>query len=386
MTKFLTQITLTLLFTFQTLSAQDFSRVENLINSGISKGYFPGAQLIVGNKDGVIYSGNFGNTDYENGHSVTDFTIYDLASLTKVIATTSAIMKLYDEKKIDLDDVVSYYIPEFGKNDKKYVRIKHLLLHSSGLKAWMPFYQTCRNKQDVINAISDEFISFEPGSGTIYSDLNAILLSEIVERVTKMPFDVYCRENIFEPLGMNYTSFNPKGVSLSSIAPTEFDSNWRRKLIHGEVHDEAAALLNGVSGNAGLFSNASDIAIFMEMVLNNGEYSDNRSAALQKRNFVKSETIEKFLGKDPFATNYSSRAHGWDTKPEPTRWRRPCGELISDNCFGHTGFTGTSVWADRDREIYIVFLTNRVYPTRRNTGILELRPELHNMIIEILEN
>lgn len=386
MTKFLAQIIFALLFSFQTLSAQNFSRVENLINSGISKGFFPGAQLIVGDKNGIIYSGNFGNTDFESGHKVTDFTIYDLASLTKVIAATAAIMKLYDEKKLDLENVVSYYIPEFGKNDKKYVRIKHLLLHSSGLKAWIPFYQTCKNKQDVINTISEEYLAFEPGSGTIYSDLNAILLSEIVERVTGKTFDVYCKENIFEPLGMNNTTFNPNGISKSSIAPTEFDSNWRMRLIHGEVHDEAASVMNGVSGNAGLFSNASDITLFMEMLLNNGEYTDSRSAALQKRNFVSRETIEKFLGKDPFATSYSSRIHGWDTKPEPTRWRRPCGELISDNCFGHTGFTGTSVWADRDREIFIVFLTNRVYPTRRNTGILELRPELHNMIIEILEN
>lgn len=238
----------------------------------------------------------------------------------------------------------------------------------------------------MINAICDETLVSEPGEVTIYSDLNAVLLGEIIERVTGMSLDDYCELEIFKPLGMNNTFFNPKDVNRNSIAPTEYDKIWRGRLLQGEVHDETAAVMGGVSGNAGLFSTAEDVAVIMQMLLNHGDYINQNSTNDNEKHFLSELTVEKFTTKELSSETSSSRAFGWDTKPEPTKWGRPCGELISENCFGHTGYTGTSVWADKDRDLFIVFLTNRVFPTRDNLGILEFRPELHNMIIELLEN
>ena len=364
----------------------DFTEVDNLIQNAISNRYFPGAQILVANENEILYSKSFGYYTYDQNKEVTNESIFDLASLTKVIATTAAVMKLYDEGKVGLDHRVAYYVPEFAANGKEWVTVENLLLHNSGLKAWMPFYTTCYSKQDVVNTICNEGLSYQTGTGFKYSDLNAIMLGVLVERITGMDLDVYCEKEIFEPLGMKSTYFNPNEFQKELALPTEYDGNWRGRMLQGEVHDEAASVMGGVSGNAGLFSNAEDIYEMMKMLLNKGAYVNKMTAGLRIDTFVTSETIERFLTKPMDTYYYNTRTLGWDTKPEPTSYRQPCGEMISENCFGHTGYTGTSVWADRDRKIIVVFLTNRVHPSRSANGIREIRPEIHNKIIEIYSN
>lgn len=361
----------------------DFTEVDNIVESGISNRYYPGAQLLIGNKNEILYSKSYGFYTYDRLTPVTENSIFDLASLTKVIATTSAIMKLYDQGKISLDDRVAYYVPEFAVNGKEWINIKNLLLHNSGLKAWIPFYKTCSNKDDVVRTICNEQLKFEPGTSYEYSDLNAIMLGVIIEKVTGMGLDEYCKSEIFEPMGMESTTYNPEGELKELALPTEYDNNWRGRQILGEVHDEAASVMGGVSGNAGLFSNTEDIYKMVSPLMNEGRYYNSYSAGLKIESFVYEETIDIFLKKPEDLYYYNTRLLGWDSKPEPTGSRRPCGELISENCFGHTGYTGTSIWCDMDRDLVIIFLTNRVYPSRSASGIREVRPELHNRIIEI---
>jgi CubicO group peptidase (beta-lactamase class C family) len=355
-----------------------------MVYNAIEKEYFPGAQLLIGTDEEVLYKKSYGKFTYDNdSKSVDDNSVFDLASLTKVIATTSAIMKLYDEGKLDLYDRVAYYIPEFGVNDKETITIQNLLLHNSGLKPWIPFYQTCETKQEAMDMIYNLELSYEPETEFVYSDLNAILLGEIVEKVSNQSLDEYCRENIFKPLKMLSTAYNPDDEMKKKIPPTEYDSRWRNKLLKGEVHDEAAYLIGGVSGNAGLFSNAEDIYTLMSTLLNGGTYYNPYSRALRTDTMFKERTVGLFTDRYPYLSYYNTRALGWDTKPEPINYRIPCGELISDSCFGHTGYTGTSAWCDKNRKLIIVFLTNRVYPSRSHKGIRDFRPELHNKIIEL---
>jgi CubicO group peptidase (beta-lactamase class C family) len=366
----------------------DFTKVDNLILNGISNNYYPGAALIIGSKTDIIYEKYYGGFTYdENDQGVTENSIYDLASVTKAIATTSAIMKLYESGLLDLDTKVSYYFPDFAANGKENITLRNLLLHNSGLKAWVPFYQTCNNKADVVNTIFAIGLEYTTGTKYVYSDLNFITLGLIVEKISGLSLSEYCQKEIFYPLKMQNTFFTPDQKVLSYVVPTEFDSNWRKRQLKGEVHDEAAALLDGISGNAGLFSNARDLYKFMRMLMNKGKYYNPYSRGLKEETLFKEETLNLFLTKYVTSDYTNTRALGWDTKQEPVgKYRSQCGELISENCFGHTGYTGTSVWCDRDRDLIIIFLTNRVYPSRGNEGIKEVRPELHNLIIKTLSN
>lgn len=373
-----------------TVNAQDFSGIDNLINSSISEKYFPGAQLVVGNDEGIIYINSYGRYTYDdNSPKVTNESIFDLASVTKAVATTSAVMKLFEERKIWLYDFVSEYIPGFDTNGKSNIRIINLLLHNSGLPAWLPFYKTCRSKQDVLNEINNAYTVYETGKNFIYSDLNMVLLGEIAEIATGESLDKYCSQNIFEPLGMPGTGFNPPKDKTWQCLPTEYDDYWRMRQLQGEVHDETASLLGGISGNAGLFSNAKDLYKFMRMLLLEGKYEDESIAApypVFSKLFDK-ETVVRFTEKYETQDYFNTRAFGWDTKQPPIgSFQSQCGTLISDNCFGHTGYTGTSVWCDKDRKIIIVFLTNRLYPKRGNNGILKLRPVLHDEILKLFNN
>lgn len=369
--------------------AKDFSRVEDIVSQSIAKSYFPGAQLIIGNDKNTIFEKSFGNFTYDEfSPVVTDESMYDLASLTKVIATTSAIMKLYQEEKIDLNDKVAKYIPEFANNGKENLNILNLLLHNSGLKAFIPFYKYYTSREEVINAIYNAVLDYEPDTKFVYSDLNAILLGFVVEKVSGLSLDEYCKTNIFEPLGMRSTVFLPDDKMKERIPPTENDNYWRNRLLKGEVHDEAASMLGGVAGNAGLFSNAGDIYKFMRTMLNNGAYYNPYTRDLKEEKLFEPEIVTLFTKRFTEVFYSNSRALGWDTKPDvlPSKYRMPCGELISDNCFGHTGYTGTSVWCDRDRKLIIILLTNRVYPSRDNEGIREIRPDIHNAAIESAAN
>jgi len=370
------------------LFAQDFSKVDKLVLNGISNKYFPGAALIISFKQDVVYEKYYGGYTYdEKDVGITENSIYDIASCTKVIATTSAVMKLYEAGLLDLDAKVSYYLPEFGVNGKQNISLRNLLLHNSGLKAWIPFYKTCSNKTDVVNTIYNLGLEYETGTKYVYSDLNFITLGLIVEKVTGVSLSEYCQKEIFYPLKIQSTFFRPDRDVMDFIVPTEYDSNWRMRQLKGEVHDEAASLLDGISGNAGLFSTARDLHTLMRVLQNKGKYFNPYTRGLKEESLFKEETVELFLKKYETNDYTNTRALGWDTKQEPVgKYRSQCGELISANCFGHTGYTGTSVWCDRDRGIIIVFLTNRVYPSRDNNGIKEVRPELHNLIIKTLTN
>ena len=368
---------------------KDFSEIDEIISGGIMTGSFPGAQVLIGNERDILYNKSYGNFTYdENSPVVTDYTMYDLASVTKVLATTSAIMKLYDQRKFNLSDKVSYYIPEFGSNGKEDITILNLLIHNSGLTAFVPFYKYYSNSEEVMDAIYNAELEYPTGSQSVYSDLNAVILGKLVEKISGKDLNQYCIDNIFLPLDMQNTMFVPDDSRKDKIAPTEEDTYWRGRLLQGEVHDETTSMLNGVSGNAGLFSNARDIYKLMSVLLNDGRYYNPYTRSLKEERMFDKFTVELFTKKYTDVLYENSRALGWDTKPldSSTKYRIPCGELISENCFGHTGYTGTSVWCDRERKIIVILLTNRVYPSRSNYGIRDIRPEIHNAAIEIIES
>lgn len=349
-----------------------FSAVDSLMEKAIEDSVFPGAVLLVAKDGSVIYKKAYGHFTYElNSRRTSVNSIYDLASLTKVIATTTAAMICYDRGLIDLEAPVINYMPEFGQNGKENITIKNLLLHNSGLAAWRSFYKFCKTENDVIKSICEDSLEYEPGSKTLYSDLGIIILGKVIERVTNQKLDVFCKNEIFDMLGMNNTFYNPPTEFLERIAPTEFDNYWRKKLIHGVVHDETAYLMNGVAGHAGLFSTVEDIKKILQMLLQNGHY--------QGKQIINPNTVKFFTTK---YSQSSSRAFGWDTKSETGS---SAGNLFSNKSFGHTGFTGTSCWVDPERSLFVILLSNRVYPTRSNNKILNFRPVLHDKLIEIVD-
>lgn len=356
---------------YSKLEKKIFSRVDSLIESAIRDSVFPGCVLLIAKDGKILHHKSFGHLTYDlNSRNVGTNTIYDLASLTKVIATTTATMLLVSRGLLDMDKPVQFYLPEFTGKNKEKILVKNLLLHNSGLPAYKRFYTSCKSEEEVINDILRTELEYEPGSKTIYSDLGMILMGKIIESITHQSLDEFCRKEIFNSLGMINTFFNPPKNLLPRIAPTEIDNYWRMKLIHGEVHDETASLLNGVAGHAGLFSTAKDVSILLQMLLQNGYY--------QGKQFIDSSVVKRFTTR---FSEYSSRAFGWDTKSD----QNSAGSLMSENSFGHTGFTGTSCWVDRDRNLVIVLLSNRVHPSRENTKIISFRPLIHNEIIKTID-
>lgn len=382
---------LTTVTAFTQQKTYDFSSIDAIIEDGIRSQAFPSAVLIVGNSKGIIYQNAYGRLTYDESSPLTTLrTIYDLASVTKVIATTAAIMKLYDEGKIDLSSPVASYIPEFGNNGKEDITVFNLLVHNSGLTAWTPFYQNPEmdSPEKVKNAVYTCVKEYPTGTQTIYSDYNAFLLGEIVQRISGLRLDKYCEENIFSRLAMGDTYFLVPMSEDYRIAPTEDDTYWRNQLLRGYVHDEMAAILEGVSGNAGLFSTGPDLFRFMQMMLNKGLYIDERK--MSKGNtydtLYREETVELFTSKATGLGYSNTRALGWETKPEPTKYPPQCGWKFSANCFGHTGYTGTSVWADKEKNLIVILLTNRVYPKRGNEEVRTIRPKVTDEVCKIMGN
>lgn len=349
-----------------------FKDVDIVINKAINDSAFPGAVVLIWKDGKIIFEKAYGNYTYDiNSPKVYPHTLYDLASLTKIVATTTATMICYDRKLFLLDDKVTKYIPQFGVNGKEKITIKNLLLHNSGLPAWKKFYGRNLTYDDVVKEIFSSELDYKTGEKTVYSDLGIITLGKIIEKVTGKNLDVFCNDEIFIPLKMQSTFFNPDHSIKKLCAPTETDNYWRMKTLQGEVHDETSAMLNGVAGHAGLFSTASDISKLMSVLMNNGKVGLNQ--------FINQSTIELFTKR---FSQESTRALGWDTKSDSGS---SAGNYFSKNSFGHTGFTGTSIWADPHRNLFVVFLTNRVYPTRDNIKITKVRPMLHDAIIKSLE-
>ncbi len=354
-----------------------FYSLDSIINKSITDSAFPGAVILV-QKDGkIIYDKAYGYYTYDTASGkVSVNTLYDLASLTKVIATTTATMICYDRGLFNLDDKVSNYLPQFGVKGKENVTIRNLLVHDSGLRPDIPSYKAFdsvkKKEQGVMEEIFNDTLIYPTGTEMVYSDLNFILMGKIIEKVTGMILDKFCNANIFEPLGMKNTMFNPPKSLINRIAPTENDDYWRHRQIRGTVHDETSQLLNGVAGHAGLFSTTGDIAKLLQMLLQKGVYKGKR--------YIEASTVEMFVKQQ---SDLSSRALGWDIKsPEHSS----SGDFFSSNSYGHTGFTGTSVWTDPVRNLFVVFLTNRVHPTRNNSKIREVRPKVHNAVIKAIEN
>jgi CubicO group peptidase (beta-lactamase class C family) len=350
-----------------------FNEVEKVIDKAIEDKSFPGAVVLIWKDDKILFEKAFGYYTYDTPSAkVQTNTIFDLASLTKVVATTTAAMICYDRKLFSLDDRVMKFIPEFGINGKENITLKNLLLHNSGLPAWKKFYGRDLNYDEVINEIYSSELEYKTGKKTVYSDLGVITLGKVIEKVTGKSLDLFCREEIFIPLKMINTFYNPPDSVKKYCMPTENDNYWRMKTLQGEVHDETSAMLNGVAGHAGLFSTAEDISKLMAMLMQGGMYDGNQ--------IIKNTTIELFTRK---YSDQSTRAIGWDTKSETGS---SAGDFFSLISYGHTGFTGTSIWADPDRNLFVIFLTNRVYPTRENLKILNVRPALHNAVIKSVEN
>jgi beta-glucosidase-like glycosyl hydrolase/CubicO group peptidase (beta-lactamase class C family) len=373
------------------------AKVDSIIQDAIRQKASPGMALLVIKDGKIIEQKTYGNMSYDAPEKVTQESVYDMASVTKICATTLSIMKLYDEKKIRLDGTLGEYIPWVRGTNKANITLRDVLLHQAGLKAWIPFYKeisdsiTMKAKQGYFSKINnakynvkvddslymrtdwrDTMISriltssVDSKKPYIYSDNDFIFLGEVVKAVSGQSLDQYAWNNFYRPLGFRSTGFNPTAyMKKSTIAPTEQDPYFRERLVRGYVHDPGAAMFGGVSGHAGLFSNAYEIAVLMEIIMNKGVINEKR--------FFSTATIDLF---NSYQSNISRRGLGFD-KPEKDNATRkiPYPALnISSKTFGHTGFTGTCAWADPEKGIVFVLLANRVHPTAKNTfGDLNVR-------------
>lgn len=372
----------------------DFDSVENAFERAVAEGVFPGAVVLVSKDANIVYERAFGyrsllphKTPMELG------TIFDLASLTKPMATTVAIMLLVNEKKLRLDDQITRVIPMYGVFGKNLTTFRQLLNHSSGLPAWKAFYEEIIKSERAgrINFVASraaKYYVFEqihrekplaaPGSQCLYSDLGFMILGEAIEVLTGNSLDRFCQDKIFKPLGLRATGF----VDLTQlrthrlqpvedmIAPTE-NCPWRKKILCGEVHDDNAYAMGGVAGHAGLFSSARDMHAFL--VRMNGCFEG-------KDTFLPQQIIREFFKRDESSLN-ANFALGWDT---PSSERSASGSMFSKNSVGHLGYTGCSLWWDLEKNCHIVLLTNRVHPTRKNDKIRDFRPFIHDQIMKVL--
>lgn len=346
-----------------------YAVLENAIVDSI----FPGAQIAIVRDGKLIASRGFGRQTYDlSSPEVTTETIYDIASLTKVAATTPVAMQLYEKKKIKLDIPIKSYLPEFQGEMKDSVTIRHLLTHSSGIHWWVDLWNKAPNKKRALEYIYQLPLDYVPGDSMIYSDPGIIIFGEILKTVTGKSIDQLASEMIYKPMGMKNTMYNPPKNLLSRIAPTEVDGRLNRGLIHGEVHDENTYFFGGVSTHAGLFSTSEDLAALAQMLLNGGIY--------RHRRFFSPPTIRYWTSRQNLPPG-SDRALGWDT---PSDEGSSAGDYFSKGSFGHLGFTGTSVWIDPNRKIAIILLTNRVYPTRERGGMYEVRRNFYNKAMEAL--
>ena len=346
--------------------------VDDLMEGAVVSGAFPGAAVAIGRNGMLAKLKGYGFYSALSQSRVTPDSIFDLASLTKVIATTPMVMQLYDRGRIELGDPVACYLPAFGQSGKEDVSLKHLLTHTAGLSPFYRFYAMgIEDKQTVLDFIFGDELLYEPGSRYRYSDLGMITMACLLEEVAGTSFDSYLAKELYAPLGMASTFFVPTGEGCSdpNFVPTEWDGSFRHRLIQGEVHDETSYVLGGVAGHAGLFSSARDLARFAFVLTNDGVWG--------KQRFFTSETLSLFTTRADTGSS-STRALGWDTRS--LQGYSSAGSLFGPRSYGHTGFTGTSIWIDPDRRLFVILLSNRVNPTRANIEIRKIRPELADIV------
>lgn len=352
------------------------SAVVTYLRHEVDSGAFPGAVVAVGRHGRLALLAAVGRYGVDDPRPVTTGTIYDLASLTKVVGLTTAVLLLVDEGRLRLDDTVQRHVPAFRGPHKDGVTIRHLLTHSSGMPAWRPLYTEATTRAAAMRLADTTDLVTPPGATMVYSDLGAIVLTQLVERVTGERLDRYLADRVFGPLAMERTRFRPPDAWRDSIAPTERSQDGTT--IRGTVHDENAWKLGGVSGHAGLFSTAGDLARFATWLL------AARAGALDARTGAPApaaELVREFTRRQGLPPG-STRALGWDT-PSDSGYSS-AGSRLSRRSFGHTGFTGTSIWMDPERDLFVILLTNRVHPTRENTRIGRVRPRVADLVAAAL--
>ncbi|HEX6036443.1 serine hydrolase domain-containing protein [Longimicrobium sp.] len=331
--------------------------LDSIARAALADSAAPAIAMAVGRHGRLVHLAGYGAVDWAAGSSaVTDSTLFDLASVTKVVATTTAAMILEEEGRLDIDRTVASYLPELTDSAKQAITVRMLLTHRGGLESFAPLFREFRGREQYLRQINLRPLRSVPGTQTVYSDWDLILMQLVIERITGQPLDEFVRDRVFAPLGMRETGFRP-ALPRDRIAATERDSA-RGGLIWGEVHDPNAWAMGGVAGHAGLFGSARDLAVFAQMLLNGGEYGGVR--------ILRPQTIARWTAQQGPG---SSRALGWDTPSGESSG----GHFFSPRSFGHTGYTGTSIWMDPERGLFVVLLTTRVNPTSANQKQAPLR-------------
>ncbi|MDA8947767.1 serine hydrolase [Flavobacteriaceae bacterium] len=372
----------------------NFTIIDSIVNDGIRNKAFPGAQLLVYKKDRVLLHKSYGFHTYDSLSKVERTNLYDLASVTKVLAGTLAFMKLYELYGIDLNASVADYFPALKRSNKKQTRFKEVLSHSAG---WLPYIahqnlvrkknggfksrtlQSKKSKRYPLQ-ISDSLFVFKKYSKKImrrirktkistlgeykYSGLWFFMIPELTEQLSGLPFESFLKKHFYDPLKLERLTFLPtRNFSKKEIVPTEYDTIFRKQLVQGWVHDEAAALMGGISGNAGLFSNAASIEPILEMLLNNGTHDG--------KVYLKAETIARFSQR-AYPESSNRRGLGFDKPSVVANDEHYPSRMVSPSSYGHTGFTGTLIWTDPEKDSFIIFLSNRVYPSRAQRGLYQM--------------
>lgn len=393
-------------------SARLYSGIEEIILQALDSGAFPGCQILLAKEGEIFYHQSYGYHTYDSLLPVRNVDLYDLASITKITATTLALMKLEEDGLFDLDQTMGYYFPFLAKSNKSDLTMRKVLTHQSRLKNWIPYYAESQRRngkyrRKTISTDSSSHYPYRiPGSdlflhkdfktdkiykmirksdlydeeGYVYSGLAFYLFPDLIERLSGMSFEDFLTEHFYKPIGATTLGFDPlRRYSLDQIVPSEVDTFFRMHELHGVVHDEGAAVMLGISGNAGLFSNSYDLAKIYQMLLNDGTY--------QGRRYLNQETITEFT-RCQYCDQDNRRGLGFD-KPliEYDSIKTTVAKLASPNSYGHSGYTGTLVWADPDNQLLFIFLANRVYPSRTNRKIytLNIRPRIHDLVYGLIE-
>lgn len=366
------------------MDAECFKKIDSIANLGITKKAYPGCQILIAKDGKVVYNKAYGHQTYDTTSMAVDSnTVYDLASLTKMAATTLAIMRLVDTHKLRLEDKLSTYLPYLKHTNKRNITVREALSHFARLKDYDSYWEKARDEADpymsVLKQISKSDLNKE--QKYVYSDLGFILLGDLVRIVSGQTLDHYVAKYFYEPMGLNVTTFCPleHGVNLRNIAPTENDKVYRKRIVRGTVHDQNADVMGGVAGHAGLFSSATELYAICQMLLNGGEYGGKR--------YLSKETIDQFNTRY-YADKGNRRALGFD-KPmlKPTKVGQTALE-VSQSSFGHTGFTGTMIWVEPEYRLVYIFLSNRVYPnaTPNKLAQMNIRTDIQSLIYQSLKN
>jgi CubicO group peptidase (beta-lactamase class C family) len=342
--------------------AQSFAEIDAAVQDGIRRGIYPGAVVVIGRRDSLMYARGYGHFTWSPSSPVPDpdSTLWDVASITKVVSTASIAMRLVDRGKLELDAPVRRYLPRFAGGLKNDVTVRMLLDHTSGLKSYVPFYVKARgSRARAIDLLYAQPLVRTPGDSAEYSDLNALFLGLIEEKLGGQSLDRLAKHEVFDPLGLNQTMYKPSSRMKRRIAPSGI---WRGQPVPGDVNDQNAVAMGGVAGHAGVFSTGRDLARYAQVWLRSGMGPDGQ--------WVSPQTVQRFLVKGPRS---GSRLLGWDTPEAKPDEPSVFGSLVSDASYGHTGFTGTELWVDPARDLFLVFLTNRAFDPRIRESAKELK-------------